>query len=293
LRSTLPALALGALIAVVTTAGEARADPRVPEVEKALEALRTRRYEDAIKACTPGPNGKLHSPCPLIQAHALHALGKHLEAYEALRIHGGDEATTAPVAQEALRSVLLAHLARVTVACSVEGPADIRVNGQLAHTCPTAEPIVTEPGEIAVEVRRAGFETAQIKVKAAAGSTVPVRIDLVPTPGAAHTIPQTKNPEAIAETNAEPAVEPKRKDIPAFLTAPIGAGPRSPRSLPPSDPPPRPSSGSSCGAGCVFWIVVGGVAVVGMGVGIVALATAERIPAPTGDIPPGQVRVPW
>src|SRR5688572_13228683 len=76
LRSSLAPYALGALLAVSATAGDARANPRAPEVLKALEALREKRFEDALKTCAPGPQREIQPECPLIRAHALHALGK-------------------------------------------------------------------------------------------------------------------------------------------------------------------------------------------------------------------------
>jgi hypothetical protein len=329
LRSTLAPLAplaIAALIAVSAAAGEARANPRAPEVVKALEALRTRRFEDAIKACAPRPSGEIQPSCPFIRAHALHALGKHLEAYEALRmfgVHGGEEAKNAPVAREALRSVLLTHLARVTVACSVEGPAEVVVNGKVAKTCPTTGPIVTEPGEIDIEVRKAGFKTAQATVQASAGGSVTARIDLVPssesTPAAQNAPKQSdpKKPETATGTATEPATEPSPENKTESKTAskPIKPWPIPPRSasrsksstasstkskssasspspseIPPSDP--APASDSSCGPTCVLILVVGGIGLVGLGAAIFIGVTEENVPAPTGDIPPGQVRLP-
>lgn len=208
MRSSLAPLALGALLAVSATAGEARANPRAPEVLSALEALRTQRYEDALKACAAGPQGEIQPECPLIRAHSLHALGRHLEAYEALRIfgvQGGEEAKNAPVAREAFRSVLLSHLARVSVVCSAPGPAEVLVNGKLARTCPTTGPIVTSPGEVVIEVKKVGFEAAQIKVPVTAGGTVTARIDLVPAGGS---IPAPKT-EPKTAPKIEPKTEPK------------------------------------------------------------------------------------
>jgi len=349
LRSTLAPFGLAALLAVSATAGEARANPSAPEVVKALEALRTGRFEDAIKACAPGPAGEYQHVCPFIRAHALHALGRHLEAYEALRTfgtHGGDEAKNALVGREALRSVLLANLARVSVACSASGPAEVVVNGKLAKTCPTTGAIVTTPGEIVVEVRKAGFQTAQTKIQVPAGGTATARINLVPSSGsspsapAAPTQPDVKTPDAATDAATEAATdtptdtatdnpadtpthtatdkptEPATKPSPATepKSAPTSA-PIKPWPIPPRSSSPRtsaastpaastsspsssspistaPSSGSKCGPGCVILIVLGGIAVVGFSTGIVVAVTAEHTPAPTGDIPPGQARVP-
>jgi hypothetical protein len=311
-------LATAALLAVSAAAGEARANPRSPEVLNALEALRDKRFEDAIKACAPAPGGEIQPSCPLIRAHALHALGRHLEAYEALRLfgdHGGDEAKNAPLTRETFRSALLANLARVTVTCSASGPADVLVNGKVAKTCPTPAPVVTEPGEILVEVRKAGFKTVQTKVQASAGGTVTARIDLVPasandpatppnennagqtseTPEPGPETPKaatTSDPETPAKTSTD---KPKKIDLTSYGPGlPAKAGPEK-------DPEPRSSSsssssrsyGSGCGDTCQRGLLtLGGLLVIGATIVLVAVALHETIPADKGTIPPGQVKVP-
>jgi hypothetical protein len=320
LRSPLASLAIAALLAVSAAAGEARANPRSPEVLKALEALRDKRFEDAITACAPATGGEIQPSCPLIRAHALHALGRHLEAYEALKLfsdHGGDEAKKAPLTRETFRSALLANLARVTVTCSASGPADVLVNGKVAQSCPTPGAVVTEPGEILVEVRKAGFKTVQTKVQASAGGTVTARIDLVPgsandptpatppnenkaeqtsetpEPSPETTTPKTSDPEAPSKASTE---KPQKIDPTVYgpwLPAKAGPG---------KDPPPSSSSslssfseggGSSCSERCKYVLITLGVlAAIGLTIGLTAAALHETLPADKGTIPPGQVKVP-
>jgi hypothetical protein len=311
-------LAIAALLAVSAAGGEARANPRSPEVIKALEALRDKRFEDAIKTCAPAPGGEIQPSCPLIRAHALHALGKHLEAYEALRLfgdYGGDEAKNAPLTRETFRSALLANLARVTVTCSIEGAAEVLVNGKVAQTCPLPGPVVTEPGEILVEVRKAGFKTVQTKVQASAGGTVTARIDLVP--GSANDpTPATPQKENIAEPTSE-TPEPSPETPNAATTSdpetpsktstekpkkidPASYGPWLPEKAGPGkDPKPRSSSSgsswgnSSCSSTCVgVLLTLGGLIAIGATIGLVAAALHETLPADKGTIPPGQVKVP-
>jgi hypothetical protein len=312
LRFSLAPYALGALLAATATAGDARANPRSPEVLKALEALREKRFEDALTACAPGPSSEIQPECPLLRAHALHALGKHLAAYEALRALGverSEEANSAPVDRETFRSVLLGYLARVSIVCSVEGPAQVWVNGKLAKTCPTSAPVVTEAGEIVIEVIKEGFEAYKITVPGTPGGTVTARVNLVRA-NASSPAPTTepKEQNAAAPEAAQDAIqEPTQTKSGATAAKKRTTTDSPPDATTASSSRPSFSSGSSrsssSGGGSSIGkdekyvlLTLGVIAALGISVGLIAALTSgpasKPTPASTGSIPPGQVEVP-
>lgn len=307
MRPRLGRLTLGALMlaaaALSTDARDARADQQEPAVLQALEALRTKRYQDALTLCAPSPTGgETSDQCPLIRAHALNELGRHLEAYEALRASAAlGSKDQAAAARETFRSALLSHLARVTVTCSAEGPARVTVNGKPAKSCPTNGYIVTAPGEILIEVRKEGFEVATTKIQAAAGESVTARVDLVPSsassPASPAAPPKNENAEETDSDN-KPATETALPTIPtpdARASSPDAEAARRSAAAQTQKTPETPRgipSPWSCKKGCWVFVSLGILAVGATTVTIIAAAASNRSPTDIGDISPGQIKVP-